>query len=100
MDQVSAIDDFITNHADDVQAILMKLRHELVSGLPACQEKISYGMQTLFDKKVVIRQGASKRYLGIYPFPKTIVTFEDKGADYRSAKGPYNFPMIQKFLMT
>ncbi|MFE2774643.1 hypothetical protein [Aerococcus urinaeequi] len=40
-------------------------------------------MQTLFDKKAVIRKGASKRYLGIYPFPKTIVTFGDKGADLR-----------------
>lgn len=57
-------------------------------------------MQTLFDKKVVIRQGASKRYQGIYPYPKMIDAFGDKVADYRSAKGPYNFPMIQILHMT
>lgn len=65
MDQVAAIDDYIAGHADDVQAILRKLRHELASVLPACQEKISYGMQTFFDKKV---------------------------ADYRSAKRTLQFP--------
>lgn len=78
----------------------MKLWHKLASALPACQEKISYGMQTLFDKEMVTHYGSNKCYLGIYPFPKTIVTFEGKGADLRSGKGPYNFPMIQKFLMT
>lgn len=57
-------------------------------------------MPILFDKEMVTHYGANKCYLGIYPFPKTIVTFEGKGADLRSGKGPYNFPMIQKFLMT
>lgn len=91
MDQVPAIDDYIANQADDIQAILRKLRHELASALPACQEKISYGMPTLFDKKVVIHYGANKRHLGIYPFPNTIDAFGDKVADYRSAKGTLQF---------
>ena len=92
MDQIPTIDDYIADQADDVQAILRKLRHKLASALPVCQEKISYSMPTLFDKKVVIYYAANKRHLGIYPFPKTIDVFGDKISDYRSAKGTLQFP--------
>ena len=61
----------------------MKLWHKLASALPACQEKNSYGIPNLFDKEMVTHYGSNKCYLGIYPFPKTILTFEDKEADIR-----------------
>jgi len=36
MDQIPTIDDYIADQADDVQAILRKLRHKLASALPVC----------------------------------------------------------------
>lgn len=87
-----AIDDYIADQADHVQVILTKLRHELAEALPNCQEKISYGMPTLFAKKNVIHYGANKAHLGVYPFPKTIDDFGDKVAKYLSAKGTLQFP--------
>lgn len=92
MEFIAEVDAYIADQDESVQAILTEIRHRLAEALPTCQEKFSYGMPTIYDKKTVIHYGANLHHLGIYPFPKTIDHFIDKLASYRTGKGTLQFP--------
>lgn len=92
MELVPEIDAYIEAQDEVAQATLHELRRRLAEALPTCYEKISYGMPTVADKKVVFHYSAAKKHLGIYPFPATIDHFEDLVGKYRTGKGTLAFP--------
>lgn len=51
MELIPEIDAYIEAQDEVAQATLHELRRRLAEALPACYEKISYGMPTVADKK-------------------------------------------------
>ncbi|RPA60506.1 hypothetical protein EF384_05350 [Aerococcus agrisoli] len=92
MEFIPEIDAYIEAQDEVAQAALHELRRRLAEALPTCYEKISYGMPTIADKKVVFHYSAAKKHLGIYPFPETIDHFINQVGQYRTGKGTLAFP--------
>jgi uncharacterized protein YdhG (YjbR/CyaY superfamily) len=89
----STIDEYISLQQINKQEGLKKLREIIKTVVPDAIETISYQMPAFKTEKVIVWFAAYKNHYGFYPYPKTIVAFEDQLTGYKTSKGAIQFPI-------
>ena len=87
------IDEYISQQPMVKQEGLKRLREIIKNALPTATETISYQMPAFKTEKVIVWFAAYKNHYGFYPYPKTIVAFEDQLTGYKTSKGAIQFPI-------
>lgn len=87
------IDEYISQQPMVKQEGLKRLREIIKNALPTATETISYQMPAFRTEKVIVWFAAYKNHYGFYPYPKTIVAFEDQLTGYKTSKGAIQFPI-------
>ena len=89
----NTIDEYIDFQHIEKQEGLKKLRELIKTVVPEAIETISYQMPAFKTEKVIVWFAAYKNHYGFYPYPKTIVAFEDQLTGYKTSKGAIQFPI-------
>jgi len=92
-DTPTTIDDYISAFPDEVQLVLKEFRKIVNDAAPDAEEKISYGIPTLFLNGNLVHFGGYKSHIGFYPGPSGITEFKDQLSDYELSKGTIKFPL-------
>jgi len=97
-----SVDDYLTFHAEDVQAILRRVRNAIRKALPDGQETISYQIPTYkLHGGYVVYFAAWKRHYSLYPASDRLVAaFKDDLAPYEVSKGTIRFPLSKPVPVT
>ena len=77
---------------ETVQALLQSIRAAARAEAPLAQERLSYGMPTLFEHGVLLHFGAFKQHIGLFP-PVTEPVLREKAARYAGPKGNLQLPL-------
>jgi uncharacterized protein YdhG (YjbR/CyaY superfamily) len=86
------VDAYIAGFPVEIRAILERLRQVVREAAPDAEERISYGMPTLFQHGVLIHFAAFERHVGVYP-PVTDQTLAPLLSPYAGPKGNLKFPL-------
>ena len=86
------VDAYIRAYPADVQALLQSIRTAARAVAPQAQERLSYGMPTLFQHGVLLHFGAFKQHIGLFP-PVTEPVLREKAARYAGPKGNLQLPL-------
>jgi len=89
----NTIDEYIDFQHIEKQEGLKKFRELIKTVVPDAIETISYQMPAFKTEKVIVWFAAYKNHYGFYPYPKTIVAFEDQLTGYKTSKGAIQFPI-------
>jgi uncharacterized protein YdhG (YjbR/CyaY superfamily) len=89
----NTIDEYIDLQPIEKQEDLKKFRELIKAVVPEATETISYQMPAFKTEKVFVWFAAYKNHYGFYPYPKTIVAFEDQLTGYKTSKGAIQFPI-------
>jgi len=92
-DTPTTIDDYISAFPDEVQLVLKEFRKIVNDAAHDAEEKISYGIPTLFLNGNLVHFGGYKSHIGFYPGPGGITEFKDQLSDYELSKGTIKFPL-------
>lgn len=88
----TVIDEYISTFPEEVQIKLQEFRKTVNKAAPEAEEKIGYGIPTLFLKGNLVHFGGFKNHIGFYPGPGGITEFKDHLSDYDLSKGTIKFP--------
>ncbi|GHT30475.1 hypothetical protein AGMMS49574_10260 [Bacteroidia bacterium] len=86
------IDEYIDGFPPMIQEIMTILRETIHEAAPEAREKISWGMPTFSQKKLLVQFGGFKNHLGFFPGPEAIEAFKDELTEYKTSKGTIQFP--------
>ena len=92
-----SVDEYISTHPEDVQAILQRVRSTIRKAVPGAEEVISYQIPTykLHGGYVVYFAGWKQHY-SLYPATDHLVSaLENDLAPYKVNKGTIRFPLSQ-----
>lgn len=93
MDNISTIDEYISQYPPEIQEKLKQMRSVIKNTIPDSLEKISWNMPTFFiDKGSIVYFGAFKNHIGFFPTPSGVEKFKDELIDYKTSKGTIQFP--------
>jgi len=92
-----SVDEYIATHADDVQAILQRVRSSIRKAMPAAEEVISYQIPAYEQHGGTVLYFAGwKQHYSLYPATAPLVAaFKDDLAPYEVSKGTIRFPLSQ-----
>lgn len=85
-------DDYIAALEPDVREALQAVRAIARAAAPGAEERMSYGMPTLFWNGVVAHYGGFKRHIGLFP-PPVSAELRARAAQYAGPKGNLKFPI-------
>jgi uncharacterized protein YdhG (YjbR/CyaY superfamily) len=92
----TSIDDYLSTFAEDVRAVLTKVRQTIHRLVPDAEEAIRYDMPTFtVDGKSLVHFAGWKNHIGIYPMPELDPETELRAARYRTEKGTGRFPLSE-----
>lgn len=89
----SNVDEYIATCASAVQPILAEMRATVHAAAPDLSEKISWGMPTFVQKKIVVQFMAHAKHIGFYPGPQAIEHFSGRISVYKTSKGTIQFSL-------
>jgi uncharacterized protein YdhG (YjbR/CyaY superfamily) len=91
---ITTIDAYIRTFPDDVQEVLEKTRQAIREAAPEAAETMSYGMPTfdLHGEHLVFFAGW-KQHIPLYPLPAGDDSFQQRIAQYKTAKSTLRFPL-------
>lgn len=87
------VDEYISAFPEEVQIKLQEFRETVNKAAPEAEEKIGYGIPTLFLEGNLVHFGGYKNHIGFYPGPGGITEFKDQLTDYELSKGTIKFPL-------
>jgi uncharacterized protein YdhG (YjbR/CyaY superfamily) len=92
-----SVDEYITTHPADVQAILQRVRSTIRKAVPRAEEVISYQIPTYkLQGTYVVYFAGWKQHYSLYPASRRLVAaFKDDLAPYEVNKGTIRFPLSQ-----
>jgi uncharacterized protein YdhG (YjbR/CyaY superfamily) len=92
-----SVDEYITGHPEEVQAILQRVRITIRKAVPGAEEVISYQIPTYkLHGRYVIYFAGWKQHYSLYPATDHLVAaFKDDLAPYKVNKGTIRFPLSQ-----
>jgi len=96
MQTYSSINEYISSCEPKIQKILKKIRITIKKSFPKAEEKISYGMPTIYLGKKRIYFAAMNTHIGFYPGPELVKKFKKELAKYDTSKGTIRFPLDDK----
>src|SRR5258708_31850860 len=92
-----SVDEYIATRAEDVQAILQRVRSTIRKAVRGAEESISYRIPAyrLHGRPVLYFAGWKQHY-SLYPATDRVVeAFKDDLAPYKITKGTIRFPLSQ-----
>jgi uncharacterized protein YdhG (YjbR/CyaY superfamily) len=90
------IDEYIAGFPPEVQDILQQIRTLVREIVPACEEKISYGIPTFtLNNHYLVYVAAYKNHLSLHPAPAGEEAVSQEIDRYRKGKGTLQFPLNQ-----
>ncbi|HLX40478.1 MAG TPA: DUF1801 domain-containing protein [Ktedonobacteraceae bacterium] len=90
----TTIDEYIGTFPPDIQAILEKVRQAIRKAAPEAIETMSYGMPTFnLNGKHLVFFAGWKSNISLYPTPAGDEAFQQKIAQFKSAKSTLQFPL-------
>jgi uncharacterized protein YdhG (YjbR/CyaY superfamily) len=94
---LKSVDEYISTHSEDVQAVLQRVRGAIGKAVPDAEETISYQIPTFkLHGTYVIYFAGWKRHYSIYPVTDGLIdAFKDELAPYEVEKGTVRFPLSQ-----
>jgi uncharacterized protein YdhG (YjbR/CyaY superfamily) len=93
--EITAIDQYIREFPEPIQALLSELRSTIRHAAPQATEKISYQMPTFYLNGNLVHFAAYPHHIGFYPTPGGITAFQDELKQYKTSKGAIQFPIDQ-----
>lgn len=81
------VEAFIAQHSKDRQQKMHALRKLLKGLAPDAEERISYGMPTLWQGRNLVHFAPAKHHLGLYPGAAAVEALKDELAGYETTKG-------------
>lgn len=94
--KVVDVDTYIESFSGEVKKMLKELRLVIEEEVPAgYEEKISYGLPTIYFKENLIHFGAFKEHIGFFPGPSGVKAFKEQLKGYDLSKGTIRFPLSQ-----
>lgn len=87
-----AVDAYIANFPEDVQARLTQVRSTIHEAAPDAAEDIKYGLPTFILHGNLVHYGAFQHHIGFYPAPLGLEAFQAELSQYSGAKGSVQFP--------
>jgi uncharacterized protein YdhG (YjbR/CyaY superfamily) len=93
----NSVDEYIATRAEDVQAILQRVRNAIRKALPGAEEVISYQIPAYkLQGCPVLYFAGWKQHYSLYPATDHVVeAFKDDLAPYQVSKGTIRFPLAQ-----
>jgi uncharacterized protein YdhG (YjbR/CyaY superfamily) len=89
----TTIDEYISQHPEDVQQIMQKIRQVIKETAPEAVERISYQMPAFYLHGYLAYFGAHTNYIGFYPTGSGIEAFKGELSPYKWSKGAVQFPL-------
>lgn len=86
---------YIQGFEGEIHHKLQELRSLLTTHAPEAEERIAYGIPTLWAGGNLIHYGAGKNHIALYPASKAIEVFRDRLTPYHTSKGTIRFPLGQ-----
>lgn len=86
------VDAYIKGFPPEVRQILEKVRGAIRSAAPGAVEKISYGMPSFWQKRILVYFAAHTKHLGFYPGVEAITAFQKQLSRYVTSRGTVRFP--------
>ena len=96
MQNYSSTTEYISSFEPKIQKILKKIRTTIKKSFPKAEEKIAYGMPSIYVGKKRVYFAAAKTHIGLYPGPAIISKFKKELAPYDTSKGTIRFPLDDK----
>jgi uncharacterized protein YdhG (YjbR/CyaY superfamily) len=87
------IDEFILNFPQNTQKLLQQIRMIIHDAAPGAEEKISYGIPTIYLSGNLVHFSAYKNHLGFYPGATALKEFANEFSKYETSKGTVKFPL-------
>lgn len=88
-----SIDEYISAYPEEVQEILQELRKIIHEEAPEVVETISYNIPTFDYQGHLVFFAAYKKFISLYPAPRTAELFREELAAYKGAVGTVQFPL-------
>jgi uncharacterized protein YdhG (YjbR/CyaY superfamily) len=93
MKKAESIDQYISDHPENVQKKLNQIRGLISKHAPGAEECINYGIPTFKLNGNLVHFAAFKNHLGFYPGAAGIEAFSDQLGGYETSKGTVQFPL-------
>lgn len=89
MNEVQA---YIDQFEGETKSRLEAVRAVLLDSIPGAQEKISYGIPTMYLHGNIVHYAGYARHIGFYATPSGSDEFKQELASYKQGKGSVQFP--------
>ena len=91
--KVEAINQYISEQPEKVQAILQRIREVVHTAAPDAEERMSWQIPTFWQGENLIHFAAFKKHISIFPGGEATTVFADRMTEYKTAKGTIQFPL-------
>lgn len=88
-----SIEEYILAYPPEVQEILQNLRKVIREEAPETVETISYNIPTFDYHGHLVFFAAYKKYISLYPAPRTAEQFREELSNYKGSVGTVRFPL-------
>lgn len=89
------VDEYIDGFTLDIQQKLSAIRAVVLKFAPQAQERISYGMPSLYLNGNLLYYAAFKSHIGFFPTPAGMDAFRDELKVFDTAKGTIRIPLTE-----
>ncbi|MBE0539058.1 MAG: DUF1801 domain-containing protein [Ignavibacterium sp.] len=90
---LKSVDEYIKTFPADIQKILKQVSQTIKKAAPEAEETINYQIPTFKLNGNLVHFAAFKNHIGFYPAPSGLKAFQKELSDYKSSKGPVQFPI-------
>jgi uncharacterized protein YdhG (YjbR/CyaY superfamily) len=92
MHPTATVDAYIAAQPESVRPLLESLRAIARQAAPLAEERVSYGIPTLWQGGNLFHFGAAKAHIGLYPGPAAIAAFASELVGYKTSRGTIQVP--------
>ena len=89
---INPIKKYIAEQDETIRPRLEDVCKVISDAMPNAEERISWGMPTVWERRNIIHFAAAKKHIGLYPGPEAIEFFADRLQDYKTSKGAIQLP--------
>lgn len=89
----TAVDGYIASHPEPVRKRLCEMREIIRAAAPDAEERMAYGIPTLYLNGNLVHFAGYAGHIGFYPAPSGIAAFKAELKKYTHSKGAVQFPL-------
>ncbi len=93
MRSYKSVDEYIEGFPPDIQKKLSAIRAVVLHNAPRAQERISYGMPSLYLNGSLVYYAAFKNHIGFFPTAEGIQAFREELKGFSVSKGTVRIPL-------